>query len=166
MAETRTKFIVGEEQPTIAMEREFTAPRELVYKAVTDPEQVRQWYGGPGLALASVEIDARPGGALRIAYHTDDGEEHLWSGEFHEVVPDERLTYTSFVDQAPESRSLSTDVLEDRGGSTLYLSTMEFPTFEARDGYLSGMGGDQAVEGDAPGGDPLDRLAEYLATLP
>src|SRR5438874_13723858 len=60
---------------TIKLEREFNAPRHLVFEAMTKPEYVRQWWGARGSSLGSCEIDLRVGGAGRHVNKVPDGSE-------------------------------------------------------------------------------------------
>lgn len=82
--------------------REFTlthvlnAPRELVWKAWTEPEQVAGWWGPEGLStpLSSIEMDVRPGGVFRLTMVLDaDGAEFPSDMAFREVVEPERLVF-------------------------------------------------------------------------
>jgi uncharacterized protein YndB with AHSA1/START domain len=78
---------------TIVIARVFDAPRELVFDAWTDPEQVKRWFGPASFTNGDVEIDLRPGGRFRIVMISPDGTEGPTGGEFLEVSPPERLVY-------------------------------------------------------------------------
>ncbi|APX97864.1 SRPBCC family protein [Natronorubrum daqingense] len=75
--------------------RTFDAPREAVWAAWTDPEQVAEWWGPHGFTVPDCEVDARPGGAFSIDMEAPDGTVYPDEGEFHEVVEPERLVLTS-----------------------------------------------------------------------
>jgi uncharacterized protein YndB with AHSA1/START domain len=77
-------------EPVLVMEREFSAPRDLVWAALTDPSQVKVWYGGHGFENPVCEMDVRPGGRWRHVMRTPDGAEYPAEYEFLEVVPPER----------------------------------------------------------------------------
>ena len=144
---------------TILLEREFDAPRALVWEAMTKPEHVKQWWGPRGYTLPSCEIDLRVGGEWRYLSRTPDGSEYLFRGEYREIKPVERLSYTWMFDVAPfnETVAVETVELEERDGRTYVRTTMEWPSKEARDGHAQSMG-DGAAQ-------TMDRLEELLATL-
>jgi len=79
----------------IAITRVFDAPRELVYQAFTDPDQLAQWFGPVGASVPrdTVEIDARPGGHLRFVMTVDDdpGFSNPVAATFTEVIKNELL---------------------------------------------------------------------------
>jgi uncharacterized protein YndB with AHSA1/START domain len=78
----------------VRLRRTILAPRERVYRAWTDPEELKRWWG-PGLfTTPSAEIDLRPGGRYRLVMQPADGEALLLTGTFREIVPPQRLVYT------------------------------------------------------------------------
>jgi uncharacterized protein YndB with AHSA1/START domain len=80
------------------LERFIDAPRHLVWDALTKPEHVREWYMPKAWGRVSdCEMDLRPGGAFRIDIATGDGREVPNLGCFLEVVPMERLVWTSML---------------------------------------------------------------------
>jgi uncharacterized protein YndB with AHSA1/START domain len=70
--------------------RVFDAPRQLVWDAITQPEQVGEWFGTREVKVDVAEYDARPGGAMRATMYWE-GNEMPWAGEFKLVEPIERL---------------------------------------------------------------------------
>jgi uncharacterized protein YndB with AHSA1/START domain len=77
--------------------REFDAPRELVFRAWTDPEQVAKWSAPEGMSTppSTVSGDVRPGGAYTSTMEQDEtGESFSVSGRYLEVVEPERLVFT------------------------------------------------------------------------
>jgi uncharacterized protein YndB with AHSA1/START domain len=72
----------------------FEAPREEVFRAWTNPEQVRKWWAPPGLEAGPIEIDLRPGGSYRLTLLPPAGEPMEASGVYHEVDPPARLVYS------------------------------------------------------------------------
>jgi len=142
------------------MERLFDAPRELVWKAFTEPQHVVNWWGPRGTTTTVVEMDVRPGGTWRFINHGADGGDAPFKGEYLEIVAPERLVQTfvydveGFADQAV----VETLTFEDLGGKTRLTQRSRFPSVDALEGALaSGMTGG-AVE-------TLDRLDEVLAAL-
>ena len=110
-----------------AAERELTitriidAPRELVFKAWTDPKHLAQWWGPKGFTNPVCEVDARPGGALRIVMRAPDGADYPMKGVFREIVEPERLVFTNIaVDAAGHHllEGLTTVTFADHGGKT------------------------------------------------
>jgi uncharacterized protein YndB with AHSA1/START domain len=76
--------------------RIFDAPRELVWKAWTEPEQLARWWGPSGIStpVETIEVDLWPGGAFRLTMVSDaDGSEFPTEMEFREVVEAERLVF-------------------------------------------------------------------------
>jgi uncharacterized protein YndB with AHSA1/START domain len=79
----------------LVLTREFNAPRDLVWKAWTEPEQIKQWLGmGEGQTIESVKLDVRVGGKFRLQQKMTDGEFFTAAGTYLEVKAPERLIYT------------------------------------------------------------------------
>jgi len=144
---------------TILLEREFDAPRSLVFEAMTKPEYVKQWWGPRGTTLPTCKIDLHVGGEWFFLIRDNDGSEHPFRGEYREIKPVERLSYTWRYDVAPfnENVAIETVELTERDGRTYARTTMEWPSKEARDGHANAM-----QDGAAQ---TMDRLEELLATL-
>ena len=125
----------------IRIERIFDAPRSKVWKAMTDPNLVAQWWGrGNKLVIATFEPVR--GGHWRFVEHAD-GQQHGFEGRFREVTPEERVVQTFEWDGLPGHTIVQTMSLEDLGdGRTRIVSVSLFFTTEERDGMLqSGMEG-------------------------
>ena len=123
----------------IHVERVFDAPRDLVWRAFTEPELVAQWWGrGNKLVIERMEVER--GGHWRFVEHSDHGE-HGFEGRFREVTPQDRLAYTFEWDGMPGYVAVDTTTFEDLGdGRTKVVTTSIFHTTEERDGMLnSGM---------------------------
>jgi len=88
---------------TLVIDRVFDAPRELVWKAWTDPEMAKRWWGPRGFMAPAAEIDLRVGGKYLFAMQSPEfnNGEPIWStGVYREIVPYERLVCTdSFADE-------------------------------------------------------------------
>ena len=117
--------------------RVFEAPRELVWRAYTEPEHLRQWMLGPeGWAITVCEQDLRPGGAYRYVWQNEDGSELEITGVNREVEAPERLVATeSWGDEWAEFVNTITFTEED--GRTTITVTMLYPSKEARDAALA-----------------------------
>lgn len=117
----------------LRMTRVLPAPREDVYRAMTDPEQLARWWGPKGFTSPSVDFEPRVGADYRIAMQPPDGDLFHLSGEFKEVDPAERLAFTfRWEPPDPDDReTLATLTLEDRGDETEVQFTQgEFATEE------------------------------------
>ena len=142
----------------IAMTRVFDAPRDLVFKAHTDPELVPRWWGQRGSTTVVDTMDVKPGGAWRFVQKAPDGSEYAFRGEYREVVPPERLAYTFEFEGMPGKVLVETITFTESDGKTTLSSVSVFDSKEDRDGMLaSGM--------EAGAAEGYDRLAELLATL-
>jgi uncharacterized protein YndB with AHSA1/START domain len=146
--------------PYLVMERVFDAPRELVWKVLTDPDRIPHWWGPRTTSMTVVEQDLRVGGRWRWIAHSDEGDAPF-TGEYLEVVPPERLVRTEIFDippfnADPSAAAVETMTLEDLGGKTKLTSRSRFPSVESLDGALAtGMIGG-ALES-------WDRVAEQVA---
>ncbi len=85
-----TKNTVNEIERMVVT-RIFDAPRELVWKAWTDPKYVMQWWGPKGFTSPVCRMDFRVGGKFLICTTTPDGQEFWHGGEYHEIVPHEKI---------------------------------------------------------------------------
>ena len=125
----------------IRIERVFAAPRERVWRAMTDPALVVQWWGR-GNKLVMEKFEPKRGGHWRFVEHSPDGV-HGFEGRFREVTPPERVVQTFEWDGMPGHVIVEHMTLEDLGdGRTRLVTISQFHTPEERDGMLhSGMEG-------------------------
>lgn len=125
----------------VVIERIFEAPVGLIWQLWTEPEQFQKWYGPQGMAIPVANMDVRVGGKRLICMEmqTPDRSMKMWfTGEYVEVVPNERLVYTdSMADEngnvmspsamgMPDGHPETTEViveLEDLGGRTKMVMT-------------------------------------------
>jgi uncharacterized protein YndB with AHSA1/START domain/DNA-binding transcriptional ArsR family regulator len=148
---------VGEKE--IHMTRVFDAPRDLVFEAHSSCEHMQNWWGPRKYEFASCEIDFRPGGKWRIV-HKGPGEEpdQGFHGEYREIVPPERITWTFEWEGMPGHVAVETMTLEEHDGKTTITASSAWDTVEDRDGMLnSGM--------ESGAAESYERLDEYLETL-
>ncbi|MDD9270797.1 SRPBCC family protein [Paenibacillus sp. GCM10023248] len=94
--------------------REFDFPREQVFQAWVNPEQLVQWWGPQGFTNTFHECDMRPGGTWRFVMHGPDGKDYPNHSEFVEIVPNERIVIQHM--SAPEFQVTAT--FEDVDGRT------------------------------------------------
>jgi uncharacterized protein YndB with AHSA1/START domain len=144
--------------PIVSLEREVAAPRELVFRAYTEPALLAQWLGPRRLTMRVDEYDVRHGGSWRYVSIEADGTEYGFRGVFHGTPSPDGITQTFEFEGAPGHVSLDTLVLEDLGGRTLIRTTSVHQSVEARDAMIaSGMEGG-IVEA-------FERLDELFARL-
>jgi uncharacterized protein YndB with AHSA1/START domain len=79
----------------LVLERDGDVAPELVWRAWTTPELVTQWFTPKPWETPVCEIDLRPGGAFHTVMRSPEGDENDNVGCYLEVVPNERLTWTS-----------------------------------------------------------------------
>jgi uncharacterized protein YndB with AHSA1/START domain len=105
------------------MQRVLRAPRPVVFRALTEPQELAKWWGPHGFTIPDVESDLRPGGGYRIAMQPPEGDRFYLVGEFLVVDPPERLSYTfRWEDPDPEDReTVVTLSLRDIGGTSAEL---------------------------------------------
>ncbi len=145
----------------IVLTRSFDAPRELVWKAWTDPTQVVKWWGPFGFSTTTKEMDVRPGGVWKHTMHGPDGVDYPNASVYVEVVPPARLVYRhgGAREGGPAVQFQSTVTFQAVGGKTRLTLRMEFPSKEARDMVVREYG---AIEG---GHQTLTRLAEHIEVV-
>lgn len=127
------------EDGDLTYERTFDAPRELVWKAHTDPELVAKWWGPLRHRTRVEEMDLRPGGAWRYVSVDDDGNEFAFYGEYLEIVPPEKIRWTFMFDVegvGPQGGP-ETLTLEDLGGRTLMRAVSHMGSAEIIDESLA-----------------------------
>jgi uncharacterized protein YndB with AHSA1/START domain len=139
----------------IQITRVFAAPRELVFKAWTEPARFAQWFGlrDSTVPPESVAMDLRPGGAWRATMLVGPNRDEIqWKGLYREVAPPERLVFT-LSDQPGDEVEVVTVTLTDLGGRTEMV-------FQQRGGHLPDEGYARAQEGWSAF---FERLAEHVA---
>lgn len=113
----RTAVSEGRDARILHLVRTFEAPRQAVYDAWTDPQQVIQWWGPKGFTVAEHAFDMRPGGRWRTNKRGPDEVDHIASGVYHELSPPERLvmSFAWETDGVRGHETLLTIVLKDLG---------------------------------------------------
>jgi uncharacterized protein YndB with AHSA1/START domain len=121
---------MSETDKELEVTRVFDAPRELVFKAWTDPEHFTKWWGPTGYTTPVCEIDPRPGGKWRCCMRTPDGADMWVTGVYREIVEPERIVCTDcFSDE--DGNVLDPADLGMEGVPKVMLLTV---TFEEKDG--------------------------------
>ena len=120
----------------IIVERVFDAPRDLVFKAFTDPELIPEWWGPHDTETVVDKADVRTGGDWRFVHKNSDGTETAFRGTFREVTPPERIAWTFEWDGMPGYVSVDIVEFEDLGEQTRIRNRSLFFLPEERDGML------------------------------
>ena len=154
MTETTDDTTIETDETSLTIRRTFDAPRERVFEAFTDPEQVDRWWGPDGFSTTTDGMDVRPGGTWRFVMVGPEGEEYPNLIAYDEVEEPERLVYTHGSPDEPEQFRV-TVIFEDGGDETELTMEMRFPSAE---------GLDEAVEFGATEGaeQTLGKLAGHL----
>lgn len=142
--------------------RMFEAPRSLVWRAWTDGALVARWWGPRMFDAPVCEVDARPGGAIRIHMRGPDGTIFPMTGVFHEVVEPERLVFTACallaLDADPVLETRNVVTLENAGGRTkMTVDIVVVKATPEAEGPLAGM--------EQGWNEQLDRLVEAVVAL-
>ncbi len=123
----------------VHLTRTIRAPRAEVFKAWTEPEQMKQWYAPEGMEIPLVEVDLRVGGAYRLQMRSPEGNVHTAYGTYREVSPPERLVFTWSWEEEPYNdigETVMTISLEEVDGATAVTLLHEgLPTDERRKGH-------------------------------
>lgn len=85
---------IATEQNILTITRTFSAPRERVFAAWTEPEQIKQWFGPDICQVVEAHVDLRAGGEYRFIAKNPEMGEFALRGEFREVTPPAKLIYT------------------------------------------------------------------------
>ncbi len=131
------------------------APRELVFRAYTDPKLFVQWWGPRRYENKVEKFDSRSGGEWRVVQVGEDGGKHGFRGVNHDVTAPDRICQTFEYEGVPGHVALQTATFESLGNKTKVIAQIVFQSVMDRDGMVaSGMrdGADESME----------RLAELL----
>jgi uncharacterized protein YndB with AHSA1/START domain len=129
------------EKPSLTLKRRFTVAPEKVWRAWTDPQALRQWFGPGGPQPVSVaELDVHVGGRFRIAFGGPNGDAHECTGVYREVIPNRRLVFSwTWPRTTPERESLVTVELRAlRDGTELLFRHEQLFDESVRDGHRQG----------------------------
>ncbi|HWG60726.1 MAG TPA: SRPBCC family protein [Streptosporangiaceae bacterium] len=155
---SKTEITADPGVPQIIITREFEAPRDLVFRAYTDPALLVQWLGPRELAMRIDTYDVRDGGKWRYVHTDREGIEYGFHGVFHGTPSPDSFVQTFEFEGAPGHVALDTLTLTEVDGRTIARSVSSFQSVADRDAMVaSGM--ERGVrESD-------ERLTELLAAL-
>jgi uncharacterized protein YndB with AHSA1/START domain len=143
----------------LVITREFNAPRDILFEAMSKPEHVKRWYGLKHLTMPVCEMDFRVGGKWRFVLRDPkEGVDHAFSGEYREIVRPERIVQTEWYEAIPGAEYLATVTLTERAGKTTFTNHVRYKSKEHRDGHIhSGM--------EAGMQETLNRLDELVTSM-
>ena len=156
MAQTEIKAPAGKQE--IIVTRTYNAPRELVYKTLTDPKLIPEWWGPRNLTTTVEIYEPKRGGQWRFIQSDPQGNIFAFHGVYHEAKMPELLVYTMEWEGMPDHVLLNFDRFDERDGITLWTSRSVFETVEDRDGMLQ-----QGMEGGTK--EMTERISELLSKL-
>ncbi|MES1215872.1 MAG: SRPBCC family protein [Bacteroidota bacterium] len=136
----KTKIVAEPGKQEFFIEREFDAPRDLVFQAFSDPELLVQWIGPDRLTMEIEKFDNRSGGSYRFLHFDEKGNQYAFNGAIHEVAPPERVIRTFEFEGLGEPGHVSLETAlfvalpNDR---TLLKIQSIFKTVADRDGMIS-----------------------------
>jgi uncharacterized protein YndB with AHSA1/START domain len=117
------------EKPFLALERSYPVAPEKVWRAWTDPEALKRWWGpkAVGDQVSLAQLDVRVGGRFRIVFGGSQGKDHEVQGVYKEVVPNRKLVFTwTWPNSTPERESLVTIVFKAAGAGKNAGTELEF----------------------------------------
>jgi uncharacterized protein YndB with AHSA1/START domain len=129
------------EKPSLTLTRHYPVAPEKVWRAWTDAETLKKWWGPqPGEPVSAAELDVRVGGRFRIVFGGPQGTEHECAGTYKEVTPNRKLVFTwHWPRTTPERVSVVTIEFRAAGkGTDLVFRHEQFYDEQARDGHQRG----------------------------
>lgn len=145
----------NEQEREVILQREVPFPRELVWKAMTDPDHVNNWWGPDDFKNENVVMDFRVGGTWTFDMVASDGTRFPNHSLFKEIIPLEKIVYDHGDGMRVWFESTVTLAQTEKG--TLVTIRHLFPTRESRDEVVEKYG---AIEG---GKQHLAKLQAYIA---
>jgi uncharacterized protein YndB with AHSA1/START domain len=156
---TKSEVIAKPGSHELTMTRIFNAPRDLVFKVMTDPKQIPNWWGPRQYTTIVDKMEVKAGGLWRYIQRGKDGNEFAFHGVYHSIIAPERVIDTFEFEGMPGHVLMETLTLEALpDGKTKLIVSSVFQTVEDRDGMIS--------SGMQDGSDAsYDRLDEILTAL-
>lgn len=143
MAANKTTVTAEPGKQELTITREFDAPRELVFRVITDPELLPQWWGPRYLSTLVDKMEVRSGGQWRYIQRDEQGNEYGFHGVYHEVLAPERIIDTFEFEGLPETGHVAMETMKLEalpGGRTRLTTQSVYQSIIDRDAVLqSGM---------------------------
>ena len=157
MKNTGTLAVSLPSECEIVLTRRFKAPRELVYRAFSEPALLKRWFGPRGWTLIQCEIDARIGGGFRFVLRGPDGRDLGMHGTYRELRPPEHSVHTEGFDDFPGEAVVTSKFIQEADGYTTLIATIRYASKDIRDAVIkSGM--------EHGAAESYDKLAELLTS--
>ena len=151
----KTEYVIEPGKQEITSTTMLDAPRELVFKAYTDPTLFVQWWGPRQYQVKIDKFESRSGGSWRVIQVAADGGQHAFRGVNHDVVEPERICRTFEYEGVPGHVALETAIFEAVGNKTMLVTHQVFESAMDRDGMVaSGM--------EEGANESIERLSELL----
>jgi uncharacterized protein YndB with AHSA1/START domain len=144
--------------PQLVVTSEFAAPRNLLFRAYTDPELLAQWLEPRGLTMTIDHLDPRHGGTWRFIGSDADGSKYSFRGVFHGTPSSDRIVQTIEFEDAPGHVCLETVTFTEREGTTLLTQNTIYQSVQDRDRVLLYDNAEDIHES-------IERLEQLLARL-
>ena len=160
-SKNKTTIIAEPGKQEVIITREFDFPRDMVFKAYTNPALYPQWIGPRGLTTTLEKYEAHDGGTWRFTQKDSNGSEYGFHGVFHEVLAPERIIQSFEFAGFPEKGHVILETLrfeELPGGRTKLVGQSVFQSMADRDGMVQSGMEHGVVES-------YERLDEILASL-
>ena len=155
---SKAEVIIEPGKQDIVVKRTFDATPDVVFKAITDPQLIPNWWGPRYLTTTVERMDVEHGGRWRYLQRDPQGHEFGFHGIYHDVVPGKRIVQTFEFEGAPGHVSLETLTLDEVNGKTQYTTVAVFQSVADRDAAVqSGM--ESGMQ------ETYERLDEVLAGL-
>ena len=136
----KTNFVAEPGKQEIVITRLFDAPRERLFKVMTDPALIPQWWGPKDYTTIVDRMEFKAGGTWRFINREPSGNDHGFHGVYHSISAPERIVDTFEYEGEPGHVLLETHTLEARGNQTLLTTQVVYQSVEDRDGMVaSGM---------------------------
>jgi len=158
----------GADDDAIVLRRVLDSPRDAVWKAWTEPERLKGWWGPRGFTSPECRIDLRPGGRFHACMRSPDGKDFWSAGIYREVVAPSRIVVTDYFADEHGKKIEPTEYGMSASWPSEALVTLTFVEHEGDKTRLTvhhGVGGASAAERDMcrqGWEESLDKLAEYL----
>lgn len=154
----RTQITAEPTSPQLVVTSEFAAPRDLLFRAYTDPDLLAQWLGPRGLFLTIDHFDPRHGGTWRYTGSAADGTMYSFRGVFHGTPSPDGIVQTIEFDGTPGHVCLDTIAFTERGDTTTVTQNTVYQSSQDRDRVLLYDMAEDISES-------IDRLEALLARL-
>ena len=160
MEQARVQADQSAGKPALTLHRKFPVAPEKVWRAWTEPEALKGWFGPGGPQAVSVaEIDLRVGGRFRFAMTGPDGKQNTpFGGEYLEIVPNRRIVFDNGFETPGAEKMIVTVTFDEEGGKTTLTIRTLFASVAMRNEHVGG-GFEQGV------GSGLDRRKQSFVTL-